>query len=455
MAVISTPKNSEPLWHADISRDPKKLLFAHESAVPKTVAQVTDYLRDHNLWYLLSRNPRVTSCRDAAANRLRLGKKGIPLHSELKSFLGEYEDRNGDKQYAAIHSRGTDELDLEKIVRVLDISSHFQRLNGDDIYGLVNPFLLSEGVREKPVLQVFDQSLLLDQSLPGTMMTNAGDYTWSVEFYVKELLMALGEGAKVADVIDGSPQLSTSSKIGILTGNPPESGSLFMKYLIDEFQKSYEDLFQGDVSTPFMNLHSSPALGLTMELHFRKEKVWDLLEKDIVNLVSSGATILCVPCNTTPYFDERFAALAQTHGVEYVSMPKVVVDNLRERKVQEVCLLGLGYANDLRGYSPYRKLADFLSVEKLSPKTLEMVADLTYSIKQEGPQNHHITRLESLLSKHVKSNVVILGLTEFSMVRDIQRKDRRSPTEVIDPMLLYAQAVAKVYIQKTHPPESL
>ena len=58
-------------------------------------------------------------------------------------------------------------------------------------YGIVNPFALDMHFLSSELIQIFDRSLMEERQAPYTMMTNAGDLTWAVEFKPEELINAI------------------------------------------------------------------------------------------------------------------------------------------------------------------------------------------------------------------------------------------------------------------------
>ena len=275
------------------------------AALPLGVSVILEFLDGNGIWYLLGENPKALSCRDAANKRTRLGKIGIPLEDELKSFLGQYVDTDGRKRFVAVHCRGDQVLDLEKVRIALGTPIIVERLvttdvdeDAADIYGLVNPFALAKGFRGEPVIQLFDNSLLEFRGLPNTMMTNAGDRTWSVEFRPGDVVKALGDWAKVADVTETPPTRREGPlSIGIITGNAPDSGILLWQHINRRVQEVMGQRFQGDLSYPPVSVRSVPGLGLSMELDKRSEQVWEQLEPAVRSLCEEGARLLCLACH--------------------------------------------------------------------------------------------------------------------------------------------------------------
>lgn len=169
-----------------------KLLKRRDESVPADVVDTIEFLCGLGVPFSLSRNEPATTCRDAAAKRVRNGKTGIPLADELKSMFGVCKDTDGKERMFLAHCRGHQRLDFQKLKRALGARRRPRRLSPDELtglnleVGLVNPFedwrfepktspyrmdmkLVARGVE-----QLFDESLLYRFGDSSTMMTNAG-----------------------------------------------------------------------------------------------------------------------------------------------------------------------------------------------------------------------------------------------------------------------------------------
>lgn len=468
----------------------RRLLHSDEAETPAPVRATISFLSGLGIWYQLSRNGPATSCRDAAHKRSRLGHVGIPLRDEMKSFFGKavIDDKVRD---VMAHCRGDRLLDLSKLAACIGSAARPQRLNDDEIeerglrYGLVNPFEtwtpyeLDGRFMHAPssVLQVFDRDLLDEVGCPGTVMTNAGDLTWAVEFYATELFTALearprdgegpGRGVLSGDISLGdtsaprrSPNLTGSPikgprAIAIITGNAPESGISLWQRINTHTRELLGSDNCGDVSMPPVRVVSLPQMGLTMELDRRERDVWERLEPEIQALCNAReSSMLAIACNTTQYFVDRIRAICEPTGVEFICLPEVVAAWLRSQQVEEVALVGIPFVADVAaGYSAYaRPLADF-KLEIPSEYTFGRLTELAYWVKETGPNERGLTHLRNILAGGVESPYVVLALTELSILLELQKKAGRSGRTIIDPVELYAQALARRWLGLPFPAE--
>jgi aspartate racemase len=438
---------------------------ADDRTLPPAVARVAAFLGERDVWYQLGRNPEVRSCRDAAHKRNRLGETGIPLWDELKSFFGVVRRADGHLQHIVVHCRGDRLIDLDRVAEAVRSPARPERLDGDALknlgmaYGLVNPFepwsfdgqLLAAGV-----LQVFDKDLVEPIGIPGTVMTNAGSLTWSVELHANELVKVL-DHVVIADVSYEDPEetkrpawTTTPTTFGLITGNGPDSGMLLWRTINRVVRAELDgdtrrDL-SGDFAMPRVLVQSLPELGLTMELDRRHEAVWPALKAATAELCLDGATVVAVACNTTPYFAPELQRICDEYGARFVSMPEVAGDWLRRQGIDEIALLGVQTVADLGPWSPYREPLSGVRVEIPGKETMQRIHELAYRVKSEGPSHRSLTRLRQLLASEVRTETVLLALTELSLLMEIQKRPSKSGRLIVDTIQLYAEALAHNYL---------
>jgi len=226
----------------------------------KEVKSVLRFLKSKNIWHIYSNNPKVISCGDAASKRNRLGHSGIPIFDEFKTELGFFVNQNNRKQRILVHCRGNQKIDRLKVSSILN--AEYQRLNSQgDTKGLINPF----GSNYRNLLQIFDLSTLRRFHPPFTMMTNAGGFNEAVEFNVKDVTKSL-KNVIVDDVIRVDNYTNFKRhRIGILTGNGPDSGIHLWKkineYVKNELLSRINHTFRGDLSSPEIIIESIPEMG--------------------------------------------------------------------------------------------------------------------------------------------------------------------------------------------------
>ena len=426
---------------------------------PPSVARTAAFLSERDVWYVLGRNHEAHSCRDAANKRTRLGEVGIPLWDELKSFFGVMQRDDGREQYLVVHCRGDRCIDFERVAALVGVLP--QRLAGVSLealgmaYGLVNPFepwAFDGQLLASSVLQVFDEDLLAPIGIPGTVMTNAGDVTWSVELRAKELADAL-DHVVVSDVSISDPDAlarptwaTAPATIGIITGNGPESGMLLWRLMNDVIREELGQDARGDIAMPRVLVQSLPELGLTMELDLRHRHVWPALRNAAAELCRDGANVLAVACNTTPHFAPELRRITAEYGAVFVSMPEVVGQWVRRYEIERVALIGVKTVADLGPWSPYREPLASIEVEIPDSRTMRRIHDLAYDVKAKGADHTGLNRLRTILDGGVRSRIVLLALTEISLILEEQRRPQRSDRLIVDTMKLYASALAEHYL---------
>lgn len=434
------------------------LLYAKED-VPKVVLLCADRLSEIGVWHQFSRNDPAMSCQDAAQKRNRLGHRGIPLWDELKSFLGEYEDATGARVFLA-HCRGDRELDFAKVRSSLQATGDIRRVTLEkaqllgSAYGTVNPILAGS-----EVFQLFDAELQLPIGVPGTVMTNAGDHTWAVEFDPNEFVAKVPQ-ARWANIV--LPQAEATDRvrwgvrepgsIGILTGNPCDSGLELCRALNGQLRRLMGRSSLGDVSMPRIVLVSTPQIGISMEMDRREEPLRKALMSAVDELCSLGATVIGHPAHTTHYFAPDMASRATEKGARFVSMAKATIRHLRDNGIQEIALLGTRFVTDIESpWSVYKDSLGGFTVHRPSAAGWAKIHDLGYEVQQRGPTSVSFNWMRDLLRDEVPASCkhVVLAMTEFSpVVRQLRSKGRHGKT-LIDPLDIYAEALAREYLGLT------
>ena len=437
----------------DLEEEARALVGKGER-IPDHVQQTLSFFVRKKLWCVLSRNHEARSCRDAVHKRERLGRFGIPLEDELKSYFARYELSDTSSQYVIFHSRAHQLLDWDKIEVLLNDRfgvGTLTRLEEEELhmhfgmeYGRVNPFTLERS--DVPVLQIFDVSTRLSTRAPFTMMTNAGEHTWAVEFRPSEIAEAL-EYATFHDICHTQTPAPPPHSIGIITGNTPESGLLLWNWINDEVRKQSGSHFYGDLSFPRVTIESVPALGVSIELDRREEETWHVLKDAVKSLCERGCTLLSLACNTAHYFTPQIRALCEKYGTTFVSMAEVTDTYLKTHQIEQFACLGIELVADIHGpWSAYHMLRD-RDVEDLSSRAHERLYTLAHKVKAEGANESGLQLLRDILKNEVRSQHVVLAMTECSILLAHQKK-RGKRKQLIEPLKLYAEAIAGLYLER-------
>jgi aspartate racemase len=448
--------------------DPSNLLLPYEANVPASVVEVKNLFSQLGIWFSFSRNRESRSCKDAANKRNRLGHEGIPLWDEMKSFFGKYVDVNGNQSLVLAHCRADRKLNMDKLSVALRSACAPQKLSEDDMsrlgldYGLVNPWELwrtqcppgaaSEvQLQGMDVLQVFDGDLVQPIGTPGTVMTNAGDLTWAIELHAGDLCDCLANATR-ADIAENDPDekprlwgVRDDRPIGIITGNPPEAGMYLWQLINDRVRDQLGEVCCGDISMPRMDVLSVPEMGLSMELESRKLPVEKSLKMAVNELVERGVKLLALPCNTTSFFASSIHEWCDGTNTRFISMADATGDWLKENGIKGIGLVGINYVADLGHWSAYRSLSANHSIELLTGDGLAAARKIANLVKQEGPDYKLYQKLCAMLNQHVRSDDVVLALTELSLLLKFQKGAGKK--RLIDPMQLYAEALVREYFR--------
>jgi len=424
--------------------------------VPEKVCKVVKFLYDNNVGFILSRNKKAESCKDARSKRNRLGHVGITLFEELKSFVGKIIPESGKEYIVAIHCRAHVEISFEKVLNTLDTDGKLVRLENEELnkifgleYATVNPILLS---CEK-IPQIFDTGTLESiVKIPGTMMTNAGDKTWAIEFDPKVLIKAI-PNAVIADISGDKKSLLSHENvnivnpksIGIITGNGPDSGIALIQiindYIINLKGKQH---FSGDISLPIVHMLSLPEMGLSMELKYRETATWNALSAACKQLCKNDIKILAIACNTCQYFGPKIQEICDNFGVEFISMPKAVIEYIEneENNMKDFAIIGIDTVAGLGDFSAFRDLSKYNPIS-VDQKVIKEIHEIGYQVKQQNNKSG-FQKLEQIFDKRINAKNFIIALTELSIIiRNSKKSTTKKRKGILDTLDLYGKEIAK------------
>lgn len=417
--------------------------------VPQQVLEITDFLDSENVWYKLSQNSRnkeVFSCPDAAANRMRLcndDEPGIPIFDELKTELGFFVNKQKKQQQVLVHCRGNQKVDRLKISNILN--SEYQRVDNKDVNkGLINPF----GKDFRDLLQIFDISTAKEFYPPYTMMTNAGDFRYGIEFYPKKLISIL-KHTIVDDIIRKDNYNNFKKhKIGIITGNGPDSGMLLWRKINEavkeKLSKSKKLSFSGDLSYPEITIESIPEMGISMELKDRLKATESIVLKSVITLCKSGCSIISLACNTTQYFKPQIERICNFYDVEFLSMSASLEEYLMKSEIEEFDFIGISYVADFEKYSAYKSLKNKYSIN-INKEALNEINKLAFVTKMFAKNYQKIRPIGEILESKTRYDTVVVALTEISTVLDYHRKLVKSK-KIVDTVQVLAEKIADKFV---------
>jgi aspartate/glutamate racemase len=425
-----------------------------QTDVPERARRTVDFFKRHRVWFLLTRNSAATSCKDASSRRNRLGKEGIPIYDELRSFCGAAYYPDGSRRLVLLHCRANSHFDMDAAARLLGTTKRISRLAPNELsrdsadYGTVNPF--SEA---SDFIQVFDEDVLTQYTPPHTMMTNAGAHTWAVEFRPEEVIPALRQESPEVLVGKITSQASLPTRrpvFGIITGNGPESGIALWRYLNEAIhtELSREHRMRGDLSYPKVVVQSVPEMGLSMELAQREDEVWEVIRGAIVQLAGCGVTHLALACNTTQYFSDRIRQVCDS--MVFVSMVDVTSAYIERHHLSDITIIGIPIVSSLGEYSAYSSLIR-LGVRPVEESARPYMEELAYLVKRldsASPDAKSLNRLQHVIRSGVQTSRVLIALTEVSVLleRFPRLRENIGGKTVIDPLRLCGNALAQIYL---------
>ena len=425
-----------------------------------------------------------------------------------------FDSASGEKRAFAAHARANAHFDIPRLLKALGLdpntaalvwfsnaeghSSPYERethgLDSDKLRefkeeyeGRISPFsvnlifndVLDDPVAIEDIWHIFDESLGFHGGCPDTLMSNLYDRRLAFELHPSDLIHIIEQifpktvirsiaepcpiwlgraGQHLRDHwLDFPPP--TGPKIGILTGNSPESGLTLWADVLKRLRLLYRNL--PDMLMPEVQILSLPQMGLSMELVERENHVWAEMEKAIIALLETGCKILTIACNTTIYFEPRITQLCAKYGARFISIAEACMPGVRRALEDwngeaDVGLVGIGPVIDIEGsHSGYKR---HLAKVEIKPRPCA-AEDLARKVKNTGPgaspqkKKKLVDEFRFLIKKKLPDvHVVILALTEVSMLyRDhiAMKRDMHELNKVfIDPLLELAKYLLLIYLEQ-------
>lgn len=428
----------------------QKLLNPDEQGLPNSVSTIIEQLCQRGMWFTMSRNPPVRSCREAASRRSRLGSIGIDLADEMRSYVAEAKCPDGPNRFILFHCRGDRSFDFDKInnlpnFRGLDIQkadlnvAEFESIG----YGLINPFSTPNilGKDKTPIEQYFDNDLTEFVGSTESMMTNAGEQTWAIEFNPADLKTSLPPFGQFHSL---SKQVSKRdrkpSTIGILTGNSPESGSLLWKKVNLNIRRELESDYKGDISNARVIVHSLPAMGWSMEMEKRSEKLREHILTEVDQMAKAGASTIAFACNTTQYYENEIDEFLSKSESNFVSMVPIIKRWMNKNNDKRIFIAGIGYVTSRDGWSAFEGLFDNSNVILPNSTQTEQINQLAYQVKQNRMDHKNYQKFRSIV-RTIDADIVLLLLTELSQIFDSFPRNPLMGKRIVDAMDLYAESI--------------
>jgi aspartate/glutamate racemase len=312
----------------------------------------------------------------------------------------------------------------------------------------VNPFLLNG---RSDVIQLFDRAVLSEYLPPYTMMTNAGDLSWGIEFRPAELVAYLSN-ARVEDFAAPASQTETKPPVlGILTGNGPESGMELWRRINTAVREGSERL-RGDINYPSVVVVSLPGMGMSMELAHREGEVLRTVLGGIDSLADAGATVIGIACNTTQYFSGHIRARCAERGATFISLVDSVRAELQRHGATSFNLIGIGPVANLEKWSDFRRLEGEFDILPPTVREVSTITDLAWEVKakEDKTGNRSQSKLRHVLSSGTSTGTALIALTELSVALMEHPKIKNGLEEsgklVIDTLTALARGMAGHYL---------
>jgi len=181
-------------------------------------------------------------------------------------------------------------------------------------------------------------------------------------------------------------------------------------------------------------------MGWSMELSSRSERLLPIVEEEVDRLVSTGAKVVALACNTTQYFRSSLDARLASNGAIFVDLVRPVREWLKTHEDRTIFVVAIGHVTSAAGWSAFPFLQEMPNVRLPDEKQSAVIERVAYDVKQNGIDHRTYQKFRSVV-RDAEADVVLLLLTEFSMIFDKFRRTVMARTKIVDALDLLAERV--------------
>jgi aspartate/glutamate racemase len=185
-----------------------------------------------------------------------------------------------------------------------------------------------------------------------------------------------------------------------------------------------------------------------MDLALRESEVRQIVLDGARSLCRRGATVVGIACNTSQYYADDVAEVCEGFGARFVKTADETARYLRNAGIDTFDFLGIGAVADFAKWSGYGKALAGFDVRIPSADILPEIDELAHLVKQQVVSNTTRNKYRDLIGKRTQTQVVVLALTELSVLASEERGKQRPGKRIVDTLEVLAERMADVYIQE-------
>ncbi|MCA9507726.1 MAG: aspartate/glutamate racemase family protein [Myxococcales bacterium] len=231
-------------------------------------------------------------------------------------------------------------------------------------------------------------------------------------------------------------------KIGIIGGAGPEASAFFVKQLVNIWQKKFHAV--NDWEFPEIILHSVPFEDM-LGSSFNEDKVKNQVHRSLSFLRGQKCDSIVIACQTLHHFvDDNFFGDDTIHLLKLLA--KCCTEMSLQVSTEPISILASITSATEKIHVPYfskNTIINYPQPELSQKFIMEILAGNTDRIS-----------LDQVLNRiGIKKGTVILGCTEFSLLKRSDTKQHCFPGKILDPLYLAAEQLAQKF-SKTHIPKA-
>lgn len=242
----------------------------------------------------------------------------------------------------------------------------------------------------------------------------------------------------------GSVRRELRKRVGIIGGSGPDAGIDLMAKVV-RANRAFLGKGVGDKDAPAMTLMNVPTIGGphgSWDLTKGTPEYESLLEsmKSAAREISSVADYFCIACNTLHKVQpdlEQFLA-EEKLDCEFISIIDTVADYCRDNGVKSLAVMGSKMTTDIKNSSPYAVLGSKVNLVQLPVGVRDSQQSLLELVKSRGPTDLEANKLYQTIIDSFDADHVLLGCTEFPLLKADTKK------QLIDPTQLLAERLVQV-----------
>lgn len=209
-------------------------------------------------------------------------------------------------------------------------------------------------------------------------------------------------------------------ELGIIGGMGPLATSVLFDYIV---RHTAADKDQDHINAIILN-HATLPDRTDVILHGKDQVFLDAVKGDFQILNNLNVPLIAFPCNTSHYFFDAMASMAQG---KIINMVDETLARCKQMGTKNVAVFATQGTRSTKLYERYAALHN-LKVIYPTEEEQNTITDVIYDVKKTGATQ--FPALDSLIDKYTQDAIVILACTELSTL-GITHKNVVDTTQVL------------------------